>query len=66
MAEIAARGRGAAFAASRDELTRALAAEAKPGDLILIMGARDPSLTDLAKTILTAIESRVSLPSQRT
>jgi UDP-N-acetylmuramate--alanine ligase len=57
IAEIAARGRRASFAASREALVSALAAEARPGDLILIMGARDPSLTDLAKATLTAIEA---------
>jgi UDP-N-acetylmuramate--alanine ligase len=65
VAEIAARGRRAAFAASRDDLTSALTAEARPGDLILIMGARDPSLTELARAILGALEARASLPSQR-
>jgi UDP-N-acetylmuramate--alanine ligase len=32
-----------------------LAAEAKAGDLVLVMGARDPSLTDLAREILEAL-----------
>jgi UDP-N-acetylmuramate--alanine ligase len=65
VAEVAARGRRAAFAASRDELASAVAVEARPGDLILVMGARDPSLTDLARAILGAIEAKASLPSQR-
>jgi UDP-N-acetylmuramate--alanine ligase len=35
-----------------------LAAEAREGDLILVMGARDPSLADLARTILEALFAR--------
>jgi UDP-N-acetylmuramate--alanine ligase len=54
-AEIAARGVDARFAASREALAAALAAEARPGDLILVMGARDPSLTGLARDILCAL-----------
>jgi UDP-N-acetylmuramate--alanine ligase len=54
-AEIAGRGRKAEFAASRAALTDRLAAEARDGDLVLVMGARDPSLTELAKQILAAL-----------
>ncbi|MDR3684463.1 MAG: L,D-transpeptidase family protein [Geothrix sp.] len=57
VAEIAARGGGAEFAPSRDGLVERLAAEAKAGDLILVMGARDPSLTELARAILEALPS---------
>jgi len=32
-----------------------VAAEARPGDLVLVMGARDPSLTALAREILAAL-----------
>ena len=53
--DIAARGVAAELAPSRDWLVGRLAAEAKAGDLILLMGARDPSLTDLAKAILGAL-----------
>jgi UDP-N-acetylmuramate--alanine ligase len=52
IADIAARGVAAEHAPSREGLVARLAAEAKEGDLILVMGARDPSLTDLAKAIL--------------
>jgi UDP-N-acetylmuramate--L-alanine ligase len=55
--EIAARGVAAEFAPSRDWLVDRLRAEAKAGDLILLMGARDPSLTDLARAILDAVPS---------
>src|SRR5688572_6328191 len=58
VADLAAReglGGRAAFAASREELVEAVSAAARPGDLVLIMGARDPSLTQLARAILTAL-----------
>jgi UDP-N-acetylmuramate--alanine ligase len=55
VAEIAAAGVQARFAASREELVRELAAEARAGDLVLVMGARDPSLTALARTILAEL-----------
>jgi UDP-N-acetylmuramate--alanine ligase len=58
IAEIAARGRGAEFAAGRDELVARVAAEARSGDLVLVMGARDPSLTEFASAILAALEAR--------
>lgn len=57
VADIAARSRAAAHAPSREWLVERLIAEAKAGDLILVMGARDPSLTDLAKGILAALAS---------
>lgn len=59
VAEIAARGRHAEFAPSREWLTERIAAEARPGDLVLVMGARDPSLTALAQAIVKAIAAQV-------
>ena len=57
VAEIEAQGTAAEFAESRPWLVERITAEARPGDLVLVMGARDPSLTDLAREILGAIES---------
>jgi UDP-N-acetylmuramate--alanine ligase len=54
--EIAARGTHAEFAPSRAVLVDRVTAEARPGDIVLVMGARDPSLTDLARTIVGALE----------
>ncbi len=51
-AEIAARGARAEFAAAREELVARVAAAARPGDLVLVMGARDPSLTELGRALL--------------
>ncbi|GLH74567.1 hypothetical protein GETHLI_30690 [Geothrix limicola] len=53
--DLVARGVAAEHAPSRGWLVQRLAAEAKAGDLILLMGARDPSLTELAKAILEAL-----------
>ena len=57
VADLAARGVGerAAFAPSRDDLVAAIAAEAQPGDIVIVMGARDPSLTLLARRIVEAL-----------
>jgi hypothetical protein len=35
-----------------------VAAEARRGDLVLVMGARDPSLTGLARDVLAALSDR--------
>ena len=58
VAEIAARGTRAEFAPSREWLVERLAAEAREGDLVLVMGARDPSLTDLARRVVAALSGR--------
>lgn len=52
VADMADRGTAAEFAASRDTLLDRLEAEAREGDLVLVMGARDPSLTALARELL--------------
>lgn len=49
IAEIAARGVRAEVAPTREALLDQVAREAKEGDLILLMGARDPSLGDFAR-----------------
>ena len=33
-----------------------MAAAAQPGDILLVLGARDPTLTDFAKKLLSAVE----------
>jgi UDP-N-acetylmuramate--alanine ligase len=55
VAELAARGTAAEFAPSRPWLVARLAAEARSGDLVLVMGARDPSLGELARAILARL-----------
>lgn len=53
MAELAVK---AEFAPSREWLVARIAAEAREGDLVLVMGARDPSLTSFAKDVLSALQ----------
>lgn len=43
------------FRPSREILLEQLLKEAREGDLILIMGARDPSLTQMAQNVLRAL-----------
>ena len=57
VAEAAARGAGAEFAPSREWLRDRLLAEARAGDLVLVMGARDPSLTEWARSVLDSVAS---------
>lgn len=56
VAEIAREGILAEFAPSRAWLADRIAGEARVGDLVLVMGARDPSLTGFAREIVAAIE----------
>ena len=56
VADIQQRGVQAQFAPSREWLVAQLALEAREGDLVLVMGARDPSLTAFAQAILAALE----------
>jgi len=57
-------GRDARFCATRADLPDAVAAEARRGDLVLVMGARDPSLTAFCRDILTALEGVGETPGQ--
>jgi len=54
--DIVGHGRDARFLADRDGLPEAIAGEAAEGDLVMVMGARDPSLTELAREVLTRLE----------
>ncbi|OGF18017.1 MAG: hypothetical protein A2W00_15170 [Candidatus Eisenbacteria bacterium RBG_16_71_46] len=55
VAQIAATGVHAEFAPAREWLAERIAAEARPGDLVLVMGARDPSLTTFARRVLETL-----------
>ncbi|NOT35142.1 MAG: L,D-transpeptidase family protein [Candidatus Eisenbacteria bacterium] len=55
VAEVSARGARAEFAPTRGWLVDRLATETRPGDLVLVMGARDPSLSDFALEIATRL-----------
>ena len=53
--DLVEHGIQAEFAPSREDLVAQLAREAKEGDLVLVMGARDPSLTAFAASILASL-----------
>jgi hypothetical protein len=46
------------FLPSKDEVIEALVREARPGDWIVTMGARDPSLGDFAQRLYAALQAR--------
>jgi UDP-N-acetylmuramate--alanine ligase len=52
---VCAQGKRAKFLPSRADILSAVTAAAQPGDLILVMGARDPSLTDFCHAILEVL-----------
>ena len=56
-AAVAERGGTAVHIAGREALGEALIEEARDGDRVLIMGARDDTLIDFARSILEGIES---------
>lgn len=60
---IAAHDRNAHAIADRTECGAALVAEARPGDRIIIMGARDDTLSTFAGDLLRALEARDLPPS---
>lgn len=47
--ECKSKGLDAIYAPTREDIGKLIEAEAKPGDRIIVMGARDDSLTDFAK-----------------
>jgi UDP-N-acetylmuramate-alanine ligase len=53
--ELKARGKDARFFADRSAIPEAFAREARPGDLAIVMGARDPSLPRFARDLLDAL-----------
>ncbi len=54
---LRAKGLNARHVPVRADLAALIAAEAKSGDLVIVMGARDPSLSDFALSILTALRA---------
>jgi UDP-N-acetylmuramate-alanine ligase len=57
---IKSRGGDAHFVPDRKDLPQAIAAVVQDGDVVLVMGARDPSLTVFCTDILAAIKDRLS------
>jgi UDP-N-acetylmuramate--alanine ligase len=58
-------GLGCAYAADHAAITRWVQDEARPGDTVLIMGARDPDLPRLAHTVFETLAARASDPPGR-
>jgi UDP-N-acetylmuramate--alanine ligase len=58
--EIAEKGAKAEFAPSRAWLAARIAEQARAGDIVLVMGARDPSLTDFAREIVATLNPTYS------
>jgi len=54
---LAEKGCNANFISNRDECLKGIANKAKPGDVILLMGARDPSLADFAKNVFAYVNT---------
>jgi UDP-N-acetylmuramate--alanine ligase len=57
-ARLAARSRAAAMVADYAQAARRVAAEASRGDVVLVMGARDPGLPRLARRIVHVLRRR--------
>lgn len=53
--DVAAAGKQAQFIASRNDIPSYLASHVKPGDRVIVMGARDDTLPAFARSILAAI-----------
>jgi len=60
---VVARGIAARFIPDRGECGEALVAEAREGDRIVVMGARDDTLAMFASTLVHALEVRVQNPA---
>lgn len=56
--ELTALGIKATYAPQRERIPDEIASLARQGDLVLVMGARDPSLSELASRILAALKRR--------
>ena len=56
--QLTARGRQAFFFENRADIPAFIASKAQSGDVVLVMGARDNTLTLLAKQILSQIEGQ--------
>jgi UDP-N-acetylmuramyl pentapeptide synthase len=53
------------YAADHAAVVEWLQAEARPGDTVLILGARDPQLPRLARTVLESLQRSPALAVSR-
>jgi UDP-N-acetylmuramate-alanine ligase len=56
-ADMRRHGSDARFAASRPELIEEIRTEARAGDVVLVMGARDPSLPELCRNLVHSLDN---------
>jgi len=55
------KGCNANFISDREECLKKIASTARPGDVILLMGARDPTLADFAKRVYSTLNSKLPI-----
>ncbi len=55
---LSGNGKSAFFIAEREKIIPEILKTARPGDLVIVMGARDPSLSDFAKAIFNGINGK--------
>ncbi|MCI5820943.1 MAG: Mur ligase family protein [Elusimicrobia bacterium] len=60
---LKARGANVSYDDCRERLLAEMAAAAQPGDILLVLGARDPTLTDFARKLLAALKERKPVPA---
>lgn len=58
---LKARGINVSYDDCRERILAEMAGAAQPGDILLVLGARDPTLTDFARKLLTALKERQPL-----
>ena len=55
---LKARGVNVSYDDCRERILAEIAGAAQPGDILLVLGARDPTLTDFARKLLAALKER--------
>ncbi len=55
---LKARGVNVSYDDCRERILAEMAAAAQPGDILLVLGARDPTLTDFARKLLASLKER--------
>ena len=55
---LKARGVNVSYDDCRERILAEMAGAAQPGDILLVLGARDPTLTDFARKLLAALKER--------
>ena len=58
---LKARGVNVSYDDCRERILAEMAGAAQPGDILLVLGARDPTLTDFARKLLASLKERQSV-----